>query len=37
MKRLSLLALLELVLALALVACGGGGTTETPAEQPAAT
>ena len=37
MKRLSLLALLALVLALALVACGGGGTTETPAEQPAAT
>ena len=31
MKRLSLLALLVLVLALALVACGGG-TTETPAE-----
>ena len=32
MKRLSLLALLILVLAMALVACGGGATTETPAE-----
>lgn len=36
MKRLSLLALLVLVLALALVACGGG-TTETPAEEAVAT
>jgi len=33
MKRLSLLALLILVLAMALVACGGGATTETPAEE----
>ncbi len=30
MKRLSLLALLVFVLALGLVACGSGGTTETP-------
>jgi len=37
MKRLSLLALLVLALALALVACGGGDTTETPVEETVAT
>ena len=37
MKRLSLLAILALILSLALVACGGGGATETPAEEAVAT
>jgi len=37
MKRLSLLVLLALILSLALVACGGGATTETPAEEAVAT
>jgi len=37
MKQRSLLALLVFVLALALVACGGGGTTETPVEEAVST